>query len=588
MSDQTSRFVGTFSGIHFGVKQKKGEIVQTAGLNFDVELDETSISQVTGIIGLQKQQVHLGVSRRQPGLFEEKPPTGTPSPQAELPLTGRNGDRPEDPPALLGSDPELQAKTWLEIEVLGPDEKLHSILRRADGLSFYCFDCGEGFEFDPGEDLEAGIRNHACKLDGPLPELQQLEASVKVPCNDGITRTMGYTIEHWKNGNGPAFDCEDCGEIIGISEQEADEEYLPLKRMAAHVCPPVCHKCHAELKYGAVLAEALRFHHPECPQAKLHDPEVPVATALDVQGADPYAARVEAALDEGAREFLLEDATEAFARILEECGMTRSVGRKSRDEFKAAHTLSKKDRKAVLAEAKKASKGAWNRMNVLLQDIDAAKAAHDAIARKKQQEEQQRRNEQWKRERQERDQAERDRIEALLAGEPQAYDELLREVLYREEKTQRNWIAACERGADNNRVRMMMNTAFGPQGGGLNKPGETSISWKSGYSPKFWVGPAAGVPTLEGDELVDAVRRIMKIPAPPPAPEEESEAEEGTERACRACGCTEFDPCVEGCAWVEQDLCSNPDCLGGEGYTPEQIAKIASGETLPPAAEGGP
>ncbi len=51
MSDQTSRFVGTFSGIHFGVKQKKGEIVQTAGLNFDVELDETSLSQVTGMIG---------------------------------------------------------------------------------------------------------------------------------------------------------------------------------------------------------------------------------------------------------------------------------------------------------------------------------------------------------------------------------------------------------------------------------------------------------------------------------------------------------------------------------------------------------
>jgi len=33
------------------------------------------------------------------------------------------------------------------------------------------------------------------------------------------------------------------------------------------------------------------------------------------------------------------------------------------------------------------------------------------------------------------------------------------------------------------------------------------------------------------------------------------------ERACRICGCTEYDPCPEGCSWVEKDLCSNPDCV---------------------------
>lgn len=573
MSDQTSRFVGTFSGIHFGVKQKKEKLVQTAGFNFDVELDETSLSQVAGIIGLQKQPVYLAVSRRQPGLFDGKPPAGEPEPQGKLPLAGpADGGPTADSPAV---DP---VRTWYEIDVLGPDKKLHSILRRADGLAFYCFDCGEGIECDPGEDIDAGIRNHACAMDGPLPELQRLEATVEVPCKDGVTRTMGYTIEHWKNGNGPAFDCEECGEIVGISEQEADEQYLPLERMAAHVCPPVCHKCHAEMKYGAVFAESLRFHHPECPQAKLHDPEVPVATALDVQGADPYAARVEVALDEGAREFLLEDATEAFARLQEECGMARSVGRKDRNEFKAAHTISKKDRKAVLAEAKKASKGAWNRMTVLLQDIDAAKAVHDLIAKKEREEEQRRREEEWERERRERAQAEKVRIIAVLAGEPQPYDEMLREVLYREEKTQRNWILACERGAESDRVKMMINTAFGKDGG-LNVPGKTSISWKTGWSPKLWVGPAAGAPTLAGDDLIDAVRRIMRIPAPPPAPEEAPDAEEENERACRACGCTEFDPCIEGCSWVEQDLCSHPDCLEMEEYTPEEIAQVEAGKS---------
>jgi len=33
------------------------------------------------------------------------------------------------------------------------------------------------------------------------------------------------------------------------------------------------------------------------------------------------------------------------------------------------------------------------------------------------------------------------------------------------------------------------------------------------------------------------------------------------DRACRVCGCTEFTPCPGGCSWVEEDLCSNPDCV---------------------------
>ena len=39
------------------------------------------------------------------------------------------------------------------------------------------------------------------------------------------------------------------------------------------------------------------------------------------------------------------------------------------------------------------------------------------------------------------------------------------------------------------------------------------------------------------------------------------------ERACRGCGCTEETPCDfwngdkrVACSWVEQELCSNPDC----------------------------
>jgi hypothetical protein len=31
---------------------------------------------------------------------------------------------------------------------------------------------------------------------------------------------------------------------------------------------------------------------------------------------------------------------------------------------------------------------------------------------------------------------------------------------------------------------------------------------------------------------------------------------ERPERRCRICGCTDDDPCPEGCYWVEDDLCS--------------------------------
>lgn len=33
------------------------------------------------------------------------------------------------------------------------------------------------------------------------------------------------------------------------------------------------------------------------------------------------------------------------------------------------------------------------------------------------------------------------------------------------------------------------------------------------------------------------------------------------DRACRICGCTEYTPCPGGCSWVEEDLCSSPECV---------------------------
>lgn len=37
---------------------------------------------------------------------------------------------------------------------------------------------------------------------------------------------------------------------------------------------------------------------------------------------------------------------------------------------------------------------------------------------------------------------------------------------------------------------------------------------------------------------------------------EETETAETAKQACRVCGCTDDNPCPEGCSWVEPDLCS--------------------------------
>jgi len=28
------------------------------------------------------------------------------------------------------------------------------------------------------------------------------------------------------------------------------------------------------------------------------------------------------------------------------------------------------------------------------------------------------------------------------------------------------------------------------------------------------------------------------------------------ERVCRVCGCSDLEPCLGGCSWVQEDLCS--------------------------------
>lgn len=38
--------------------------------------------------------------------------------------------------------------------------------------------------------------------------------------------------------------------------------------------------------------------------------------------------------------------------------------------------------------------------------------------------------------------------------------------------------------------------------------------------------------------------------------EEQNEIFDPDDRRCRVCGCTQFNACLGGCYWIEEDLCS--------------------------------
>lgn len=70
----------------------------------------------------------------------------------------------------------------------------------------------------------------------------------------------------------------------------------------------------------------------------------------------------------------------------------------------------------------------------------------------------------------------------------------------------------------------------------------------SGRGPAFAAAAIEGAGALS-DACEDALGDLDELPRPNLAAIDV--------RACRGCGCTEDAGCVEGCHWVEPDLCSS-------------------------------
>ena len=170
---------------------------------------------------------------------------------------------------------------------------------------------------------------------------------------------------------------------------------------------------------------------------------------------------------------------------------------------------------------------------------------------------------------------------------------MLRAALCQLPNFEKRWKKARENGLGEHELRGLIRNAFGNKSGGLNVPGMTSVIWDAGYYPSFWFGPKVGAATVDGNQIVAAVRRVLQIPLPPPGTEGE---EETAEAACRICDCTDRAGCSpeeldgeDSCWWVEDDLCSNPKCLREAGYTEEalQTAWKERGCELPQGTHGG-
>lgn len=63
---------------------------------------------------------------------------------------------------------------------------------------------------------------------------------------------------------------------------------------------------------------------------------------------------------------------------------------------------------------------------------------------------------------------------------------------------------------------------------------------------------------LTADDVVVGLTRTVPVfePATPEEAQTLMQHNLSNRRTCRVCGCDDFNPCPEGCFWVESDLCS--------------------------------
>lgn len=80
------------------------------------------------------------------------------------------------------------------------------------------------------------------------------------------------------------------------------------------------------------------------------------------------------------------------------------------------------------------------------------------------------------------------------------------------------WKAVREKGATDAEIKDLICGVFGIWGG-FSGPGEPGCTYSGGTAPQFWIGDQyengkRKKPTLSGQALVDATRRLLGIPLP--------------------------------------------------------------------------
>lgn len=344
-------------------------------------------------------------------------------------------------------------------------------------------------------------------------EISNACADVIIRCADGVEREFHYNDESYRKE--PSLECQTCGEDVPVTDD--DEFPIPFSAMIRHACPPVCHKCRAEQRVGPGLAADLLFHHPSCPQAS-SDVNWPLSWNLLMER--PYSARAAATKSSTEARLVLEDAAEMLARLAESVGLMRPCGRKNHRHATAIGDLSKKATADLLKTIKEISKDTCSRMRTLLEDANAARD----VMRKMERTEYEEREAQWRRRKNEEDaerrRVEREHAEAVLAGPGQPYDAILYAFLRNrgQDDAREDWEEAISTGADGKRIKNILRYGY-MKSDSVQVEGEPVLNWRGGWEPKVWIGPLAGppeqcAPTLAGDDLVDAVRRVLRIPYP--------------------------------------------------------------------------
>lgn len=592
MTASSVRLAGTFAGIKFDVKEKGKKLVHSAQLAFHVELGESGSEGAMRIVQWQKEPVLMDVSRRQLSLEGDADPQAQP---ALIPATDASDEvrklsrdlellrqaAAADEQYLIDAGTRVgiyfgnttagamaneierlrdqvqglkQAPPHPATVPLSQEERsdLYRVEERGsnwyfirlDGGIASCIRCGGSYEMDDFENagrFTAQLQEHACDAPSETAvnpalaalekavedaEFDDVDANVKIACTDGVRRKFTYRDDHYRKA--PMLECEMCGEDVPVADD--DEFPIPYSAMLRHICPPVCHKCKAEEREGKALADDLLFHHPECPKSG----ETPGwAIVMDILKERPYALRAAGNSTSVRADYVLEDASEMLAQLVESIGLTRSCGRVDHKHNRLISGLSKKERAELLKTAKGANKTTWERMKTLLDDFEAANACRIEMRNAEAAVEQER----WRKQRDEEERAAREeartRAAAVIAGPAQPYDAILYAFLMTKsvsETVREDWAEAARDGMTDRDLRSYLEGEY-MRSDSIQVEGEPSLNWRGGWQPKVWIGPLTVppeqcAPTLVESPLVDAVRRVMRVPYP--TEEQLADAEDAT------------------------------------------------------------